>query len=303
MRKILIALTLLVSAPAWAEWVGMPPLPFALTKLDQPITLRLFPNATVKCTKTEQLNLGPEKAQAKSEQANFYLEKNSSGKARLGIGLDASDLKIFFSVRTDGSGLVKGDPEIESNAQMTSIEKTQLIEPQRAMLDIFIDFYNSTLGKSLQQDVTIPWDLPDICAVFVGGPGVRKNASTLKVLGKTLVKNRPTLIAHGESKNICTIQNTNLQIDSNGWYAFDIASGLPTSRYEEVKGTFPALGVVSAITTYDCNFVGSSLPASPKVGVDRAIEDRLRELKALYEKGLITKDQFEKRSSQILENL
>lgn len=34
-----------------------------------------------------------------------------------------------------------------------------------------------------------------------------------------------------------------------------------------------------------------------------SVEDQLRELKGLYDKGVVTKDQFEKRSSQILENL
>jgi hypothetical protein len=300
MKKILIAMSLLASTPAWSVF---PALPFPLSKLDQPITLRLVPNATVRCTKTEQFNLGLERTPAKSEQTTFYLAKNSSGKTRLGVGSDSSDLKIFFSVRTDGSGLVKTDPEVETNAQMTSVEKTQLIEPQRAMLDIFIDFYNSSLGKSLQQDVSIPWDMPDICAVFAGSPGVRNNAATLKVVGKALVNNRQTLIALGESKNICNIQNNKLQIDVNGWYAFDITSGMPTNRYEEIKATIPVLGVVSGTTTHDCTVVGNITPRNSSPLNSRSIEDRLLDLKSLYEKGLITKDRYENRTSQILENL
>ena len=208
-------------------------------------------------------------------------------------------MKLGFPVKADGSGFISTDPAIESNLPTTAIGFAQALEKYRPNANVFTNLYIGFLGKSLQQYVSTTFDGEDLCPLITGNPAKDKLFSTLTVAGQTQFQQRPTLIVSGQSKFVCSAEDLYPQLQINGWYAIDIASGLATSRFQEVK-----LGYTTLFTSkHDCTFVGSSLPTSPTGGSDRAVEDRLRELKGLYEKGLITKDQFEKRSSQILENL
>jgi len=200
---------------------------------------------------------------------------------------------------TDGSGFISTDPALESNLPTAVKDLAQALEKYRPNANVFTNFYIGFLGKSLQQYVSTTFNGEDLCPLVTGNPAKEKLFSTLTVVGQTQFQQRPTLIVSGQSKFVCSAEDLYPQLQISGWYAIDIASGLATSRFQEVK-----LGYVPLFTSkHDCTFVGSP-SATPTAGVsDRTFEDRLRELKGLYEKGLITKDQFEKRSSQILENL
>lgn len=292
MKKIIIALSLLASAPAWSVF---PALPFPLSKLDQPITLRLVPNATVRCTKTDQFEGGKTKGGG-SEPFLIELSKDRTGNTKLFFGNDS--IKVGFPVKGDGSGFINSDPVIETNLPTSAQDLAQELQRYRPFLNVFTDFYSAFIGKSLQQNISAPLDLPDVCPLLTGNPAKEKLFSTLTVLGQTQLKKRPTLVVAGDAKFICTAQNVDSLFEIKGWYAIDIKSGLETSRSEEIK-----LGYTSIFSTTDCTFAGGALPAPTTGNLDRTVEDRLRELKGLYDKGLITKDQFEKRSSQILENL
>lgn len=293
MIKILIALSLIASPPVWAVVAA---LPSPISKLDQPITLRLIPNAQVSCTRTDLFEDGTNKSE-KSVKFLIELSKDKTGKTRLSFGDES--VKLVFPVKADGSGLISTDPALESNSPAAVKDLAQALEKYRPNANAFTNFYIGFLGKSLQQYVSTTFDGEDLCPLVTGNPAKEKLFSTLTVLGQTQFQQRPTLIVSGQSKFVCSAEDLYPQLQINGWYAIDIASGLATSRFQEVK-----LGYIPLFTSnHDCTFLGSS-STTPTAGVsDRTFEDRLRELKGLYEKGLITKDQFEKRSSQILENL
>jgi hypothetical protein len=152
----------------------------------------------------------------------------------------------------------------------------------------------------------------NFCLLF--GEGVSSVTSAFKVLGEATIKGRRSLIVGGSRNLQCEVSGKDVLWDTKGWMAYDIDSGLMSelSHQSEMGLSGNQSPKQSLLENWSCTNAGSPsvVPEKPivdnslkKSNSDNNIEKRLQELKNLYDKGLISKDVYQQRQSDLLKDL
>ena len=159
----------------------------------------------------------------------------------------------------------------------------------------------SQLGRPLKSGMLIGKDIGDVCSALPGG-SKGKSSGGYTVLGIGLVKGREALISEGVLKLQCKFSQGSFSIEVQGWQATDIGSGLQSGGYSKSKADFGPGPSSTSEEQIDCLVSSDSSPASPSSDSTDA-RRRLSELKDLFERGLITNDQYEFKRSEIVKAL
>lgn len=215
-------------------------------------------------------------------------------------GLSSSDyIRLIYSIM-DSGGLDVENPIFQTNINF----------PQDQLMML-----KNTLGKlGLQYSWLINQPLrygqvlqsPDLCNAF--GKSFNLDLKTLKreggvrVVGTGLMLGRENIFFSHDESISCGIDSFRIELKNSGWGALDIKSGHLGGSSK--MGTLVFQGDLNTSEDdYTCK-VSGVLAESNNTSADKGIiEQRLKELKSLFERNLISKEIYEQKTLDILKAL
>lgn len=279
-------------------------LPSNIKPLDGEVIIRLIPGFESRCTKNSyEKNPGDFFGKRKSETSSVKIYEETPGVAKLAFttytGLNY--LRITLPLNSEGTGFASAEADIDSDLNMPSelVIKLKSVVPQ--LMNKASGY--SILGNTLQQGTSIK---DDFCDLFPGGQTLSKSGQFV-VTGTSQIKGRESIIISGNKSLDCGIGAKTISYLLNGWYAFDLQSGLQSIN--SISSIAKSIdGVTESTEDNECVITGSPTKApqpmpTNTIQIDNSNEKRLIELRALFEKGLITPEQYEKKRSDIINKL
>jgi hypothetical protein len=159
--------------------------------------------------------------------------------------------------------------------------------------------YGWLVNKPLQNGMIL--QSPDVCKVM--GQALKINFSNAKieggnrVIGIGMVAGNESIILSTDETIVCSVANMDIQIKQKGWIAFDRRSGLQTGNAKLGSLTLND-DVFNTEENAVCEAIGVAAESSTP-----SAEKRLKELKSLLEKNLISKEIYDQKTIEILKNL
>lgn len=240
---------------------------------------------------SRQYNLTSEVFRTSDGELNISL--NTSGAFAEGAGLN-DYLKLIYSVRE--SGLANGgEPIFQTNLKLTPGDRDVL---KNSLTKTGIP--NGWLvNKQLQNGMVL--QTPDLCSVM--GKSFNINFTNAKfeggnrVMGIGMVSGNESIFFATDESIVCSIANSNIQFKNKGWFAIDRRSGLRTGN-SMLSTITTNEGIFTAEENHVCEVTGASAESLPS-----SAENRLKELKSLLDKNLISKEIYDQKTIEILKNL
>lgn len=307
-KKSILGLSVL--SVCWSS-LAQQPLPTNIVPLNGEVILRLTPKHVARCTaKKNETKPGEFFGTRNTEFGTVEIFEESPGNPKLSfvVGDAMNYFRVVADVKPDGSGLMPTTPEIQTNMQATEKDRQQF-EAVKQILVQMPKFGSFAIGVPLRQGSAV--SLGDTCQLFPGASGTEKRSGEYRVLGITAVMGRESIIFGGEESVSCILPGTSLNMHVKGWRAIDQQSGVTTASSTISKVSVNGKsGEATSSEDRECIVTGevsrSAKGQSPGLGnmsTPGASEQRLLELKLLLDKGLITKEQYEQKSTEILKTL
>lgn len=309
MKKYILGLSVLsVFLPTLAQQ----PLPTNIVPLNGEVILRLTPKHVARCTtKKNEAKPGEFFGTRSTYFGTQEIFEESLGNPKLSfvVGDAMNYFRIVAEVKPDGSGLMPTTPEIQTNMQATTEKDRQEFEAVKQILVQMPKLGSFAIGVPLRQGSAV--SLGDTCQLFPGSSGTERRSGEYRVLGVTAVMGRESIVLGGEESVSCILPGTSLNMHVKGWWAIDQQSGVTTASSTISKASVTGKsGEATTSEDRECVVTGgfsrSDKGQSPGLGnmsTPGASEQRLLALKLLLDKGLITKEQYEQKSTEILKTL
>lgn len=307
MKKFILGL--LVLSVYWSS-LAQQPLPPNIIPLNGEVILRLTPKHAARCTaKKNETKAGEFFGTRSTDFSTVEIFEETPGTLKLSfvVGDAINYFRILADVKPDGSGLLLTTPEIQTNIQPSEKDRQQFEAVKQILMKI-PKMGSFAIGVPLRQGIAV--SLGDTCQLLPGASGTEKRSGGYSVLGKTTVMGRESIILGGEESVSCFLPGTSLNMHIKGWWAIDRQSGV--SAASSTFSTASVTGKSGEATTSEdreCVVTGevssSAKGQSPGVGkmsTPASSEQRLLELKLLLDKGLISKEQYEQKSTEILKS-
>jgi hypothetical protein len=268
------------------------------------ITIKYIPNfksqCSVKSTEKKKGNLFGTSRQYntttevyRTPEGKIKISVNSSGAFAEGVGSN-DFLKLIYSVQESGD-LDGNEPIFQTSLNYTPEEKEMM---KNAVNKLGIP-YGWLVNKPLQNGMIL--QSPDVCKVM--GQALKINFSNAKieggnrVIGIGMVAGNESIILSTDETIVCSVANMDIQIKQKGWIAFDRRSGLQTGNAKLGSLTLND-DVFNTEENAVCEAIGVAAESSTP-----SAEKRLKELKSLLEKNLISKEIYDQKTIEILKNL
>lgn len=278
------------------------------------LVLRLNPASTSSCTTTTDERLdGQVSARSVTKSATRISEK-TLGNPVLTLLTDdpvADSVRMQAQINVGRTKVNKilsleiRKPNQKNWVDVDSLEGKDAEEPQRMKTSIGKLMENfseaSQLGRPLKSGMPSGMDIGDVCSALTGA-SKGKSSGGFTVLGIGLIKGREALISEGALALQCNLSHSSVSIEVQGWQAIDIGSGLQSGGYLKSKVDLESGQSFTKELQMDCLVSSDSSPATPSSDSTDA-RRRLSELKDLFERGLITNDQYEYKRNEIVKSL
>ena len=310
MKRIVTAFLVSLSA---ACVFAQEPLPLGVAPLKGKIQLLLVPEFESSCTiRTTEEKDGESGKTQKSSTSKYKIFEDSSGirKAAIRLDIDEHFVQLTFDVKANGAGFLPKEPIMQFDSMQFD---SKMLDADKSM-SMFADFFkkiskNMTKAsekyfeQAFQQGSEIAYD--NVCELFGAQTKVQNGHSA--VVGTAIIRGRESLVVSGDQTRTCVLGNDQLIFQVRGWEARDIQSGLPIAASSSVI-TKDKNGKTSGTEDIECSIVGdvskTTLGATSANTISvKSAEQRITELKSLLSKELITKEQFEKKRAEILNEL
>jgi hypothetical protein len=288
-------------------------LPTNITPLIGEVTLRFTPKHTSRCTiKTEKTKPGDSAATSSTSLATAEVYESSPGVPKYGISIgDAINyMRIVMDVKADGSGVIPNAITFDTNMLVPEHDRSQFEALKQIMTKMTsASAFSFAIGVPLRQGSVV--GIGDLCQFLPGAMGTEKQSGETRVLGTMSEMGRERVIIGGEESVSCFVPGTTLTVSVKGWWAFDQQSGLIAASSSVAKASaHEKWGTSLTSEDKECVVTGeltksatSTLPRAGKVSTPSApsaSEKKLRELKSLYNKGLIDKERYDQKVQSIL---
>jgi len=300
-RSLLLALAL--TTGAWVPVQAQSPLPQGTAPFSGEITVRYTPTFESRCTsKQYEKKPGEFFGSRTTEIVTYGVFEDLQGVPKLSAvtNVGANYMRIVLGLKPDGSGFASNELEFQTDIPMPT-------EAKDMMKEILSNMMKKNLGLDIEFPLRLGSDMSmDICELFPQGRTIKK-AGRYAVIGMATIRGRESIIIGGEQTFTCTIADKQLSMQVKIWRAIDRQSGLSAGSSLAGVSTEPGQGNTTFTDDTEC-VISGSLTRAPKAispgssGV-KSIEQRLIELKALMDKGLISKEQYEQKRVEILKAL
>lgn len=288
------------------------PLPQAIRPLNQELLLTLNPSFTASCIKNTSEKKDGAAAAASSIKMTVATFEDLKGNVKysLVMPLDRFYFKMIVDLppaRTSLTGLVNLEmAEYESgpwkDTEALKGKDKEEITKVKELLEILFKSLNSVLaiGRPLRQGTLIS---TDFCS-FVPNASTQSSSGGFAVTGLANLNNRENVVLSGSLTSACYIGTDKLEMGVQGWYAVDVESGIISNQAYTTKLSLRSKGTTTTVESVNC-FIDGTLSKSRTQSPAGAgsTEQRLIELRSLFEKGLISKEHFEKKQADIVNAL
>ena len=283
-------------------------LPSGIVPFNGEITLRLTPTYQARCTtKKHEKKPGEFFGTRSTEIGTIEVFENPAGelKQSIVIGDALNYFKIILDLKDDGSGFLPKEAEYQTNVK-ASDKELQQFEPIKQMINRMSEISGWAIGIPLRSGRIVPQG--DVCKILPGAQGTDKRTGGFRVLGTTTIFGRESVVLSGQESISCGLPGTSLNMQSKGWWAFDRQSGLSIASSTVTVASVPAQNDnFTGTEDRECSITAAPIvtqrASKPVPGVSTTNEQRLMEIKSLLDKGLITREQYEQKSAEILKAL
>ncbi|UUZ74463.1 SHOCT domain-containing protein [Polaromonas sp. P1(28)-13] len=230
--------------------------------------------------------------------------------------------RMIFGLEADGSGFATTEPAFhvkQSEADpwlniddITGKEKEDFVKLRQFLSTAMQKGSSYTgIGKPLRQGSVVSGDM---CGVFPQGR-TKSASGAFTVVGTTVIQGRNNLIISGGQNLACTFADQEVKMDVKGWYAVDMQSGILGAQSLVASAVVPSKGSTTSTEDRECAVTQpltqpiaqppakTEAPTTTGASDSKSVEQRLTELKSLLGKGLITREQFEQKRSEIVKAL
>jgi len=273
------------------------------------MVLRLNPTFTSTCLKTSYEKKDGNAPTTTVDKATTTITEDLPGSPKFSIILEAEklDLRMIIDVTPDRAAFRNapslalrhpGTASWTDSETLTGKDKEQAAE-LKAILTHMLENMSTVnaIGRPLKQGTVISGDA---CKLI---PGAHQQSSSggFSVAGVAVLDGRRSVVLAGAQSVSCYVGAEQLSIDAQGWYAIDAESGLQASQSFVSKTKLRSSGSSTGEEKMECTITGSSQGVMQST--QSTAEQRLTEIKSLFDKGLITKDQFEQKRADIIKSL
>jgi len=298
-KSLIVALTALTTGITCAQQA----LPPGTAPFSGEITVRYTPTFESRCTvKKYEKKPGEFFGSRETMIGTSGVFEDSQGVPKLSmvVNVGANYFRLLIGLKEDGSGIASNELEIQTDMSMTAEAKDMMKEVMFNMMK------KDAMSIALPLRVGSDMSIDNICEIFPQGRTITK-AGRYAVIGMAAIRGRESIIISGEQAITCTVANEQMSMKMKGWRAIDRQSGLTAGSSGAIVATAPGQDNTTSTEDHECVISGSLTKApkaiSPGSSGSKSIEQRLSELKSLFDKGLITKEQFEKKRDEVLKTL
>lgn len=292
---------------------ALEPLPSNLIPMKESLSLRYAPNFETTCISTKNQKLKTDLFGSNETTKYGVTLLQDSGnilKIKFKTSLDDDEFTFLAEIKSDGSGLSEKEPIIEFKTS-TKINDENLQNIKSALAPTFKKTFKNEIGTTIKQESKIKIDWCNLMNVI---PGINFPTAIedFSVKGLANINGRDSVVVSGVLTCNGTLKDTKASLQTKGWYAIDIQSGLEiTNHYETILETKDISAtekqdVVCNIKGYPTQRVNSITPSAlidPNKTIDKSASQRLTELKELFDKNLITKEIFEQKQIEIMKSI
>lgn len=206
------------------------------------------------------------------------------------VRMDGNYLTISFELTEQGS-VAQQKPTVETDLKV-------MPESIEMMASMFGNVVQDGLGgRTYSSNQKNPFKA-NICT-FLGGTHTGAHTGFVQAAGFINIQGYRALLMKSTIDYSCTIQRSQIQLQGNGWDAYDTISGLPIQTYFKANVFKDGNRVGEYEQTSQCTI----LPTMPVSNIGTPPSNReiqLKEAKDLYEKGLINKEVYDQAVGRIM---
>lgn len=328
MKRVTI---LLLTALACGSSFAQQALPGAIRPLSNEVTLRLTPSFEARCTKNLHTKNPGELFGTRNQIAfttNISATAASASRLSTAFRVDPNYLQLIYEV--DGGGTrITSEPVLQTDLEWSPVEKHDFIQKHLVADKLSMA---AVFGLPMRQGANVNYD---VCSLQPNGT-TQSKFDNYSVVGIAVIRGRESLILGGDIAATCSDRGVNpsapgqglkagdwftsengtrMQLVSpggykfdvrfTGWTAIDLQSGISAHSSHAMVVSQAGAGNTTVTDDTQCLIAGAvSNPKSyAETPRERPAEQRLMELKGLFDKGLITKDQYEQKRLEIVKAL
>lgn len=304
-----IAVVLLVALHMAGSAICQESLPAGTMPLVGEITLRFVPTFESRCT-IKQTEKGPSDvfATRKTSRVNLRVFDEAGGRVKLSIAGQEKGTNFLLQgeLDADSVGMKVDDSDAYVDGKLFIGNQSETTAVKRFLGSLLKVATGQGMGVPLRQGTKVVSLSSEICNLM---PNVRFDSMSdrVEVAGLSLVNGRESVVFNSEELLSCSISDKRISILIEGWKAIDRLSGLPVRLSSHSTMSITGVsGVFTNTDEHECLISGSptrSITPSADIAVPKSAEQRLVELKALLDKGLISRELYDSKRAEILRSL
>jgi hypothetical protein len=299
-------IALFITALSCCGVLAQTPLPRGIVPIQGDVTVLYSPTFESRCTtvsSTPEVRYGNAKVgpfvTTETVTVGTFRDQYLVPKLFFAGFVEGGKVRMTMTLKADGSGFTSNEIDIQGDG-LTPADKDNP-KGKEVLGQLFKKALVPFTGTPLRQGATVPYG---VCE-FMPGDNVISQSGQFVVAGIAPIKGRETIIMKGDQTAICKVAGGSQRMQFNGWFAIDRESGLPAGSSMALSITLPQL-TIHAISNQECFLTGGAEDTTQSRSRDlaaKSAEQRLIELKALFDKGLITPEQFEQKRAEIVKGL
>lgn len=232
-------------------------LPTNIRPLDGEVTIRIIPGFESRCTKNSyEKNPVDFFGKRNTETSSLKIFEETPGVTKLAVTtyVGINHFRITLPVNSEGTGFASTEAGIDSDLNIPN----ELVIKLKSLVPQLMNKVSGMgiIGNPLQQGKIIK---DEYCEIIPGGRTLNKSGQ-LAVAGTSQIKGRESVIISGSNSFDCSIGEKTISFQLNGWFAFDMQSGLQSisSLSSIAKSTD---GVTESTEDTECFITGSPTKA------------------------------------------
>ena len=241
-------------------------------------------------------------ANSEGKGANDWIAKQSTSGSKRAVKRESDgSLYTMIEYSDNGTNVItklsltddgiprKVKPVATYSGNPPSQEMLLFSEKMAPLLERSAEFFGQSFYRGKRIDMQMCRYLDATQSSFEG---------SFEAIGLTQMASRQGLLFAGSATQTCRLNNQVISLKFSGWNVVDVDSGIEISSSMRLDFGAENKNLGYTITNSDCQIVGAA-----EVVQTKSHEERLKELRRLLDTGLINKQQYDVKASEILKGL